>query len=85
MFFKKYKFKIYTNDNTIKRSILYINKHEYYFNEDGFIEIELKPKTYEFKICNQTLVFDFLNPDSKILIYREDNDCHFNVLVKYLD
>ena len=80
--FKKLLFNIYTNDPTIKRSILYINKQELTFNNDGIIQVFLRPKNYEFSICNQTFTFPFINPYKKIILYREDNDCHFNIIGK---
>lgn len=79
---KKESFKLYTNDLTIKRAILTINKKEYRFNDLGYIEIELKPKTYIMNILNQELIYYISNPNRIYFIYREDNDCHFNILIK---
>jgi hypothetical protein len=83
MFFKKKEeFLLYTNDLTIKRNSLYFKNKEYSFNDEGYLKIMIKPGTYKFYSCNQELIYSFINSDRLYFIYREDNDCHFNILVK---
>ena len=85
LFSKKQKFTLFTDDLTIKRNKLTIKKKDYDFNDNGYLDVELKPGTYTFYSCNQELIYNFNNPDRLYYVYREDNDCHFNILVKDID
>lgn len=86
MFFsKKIEFTFYTDDLTIKRNPLKFKNDNYYFDDDGYLKINLKPNTYIFYSCNKELIYNISNPDRIYYIYREDNDCHFNILVKDIE
>lgn len=78
----KKEFTIYTNDLTIQRHGLLSKWHHYEFDSEGFIKLKLKPATYYFKCMNQDVIYNFNNAERIYFIYREDNDCHFNVLIK---
>ncbi len=82
LFGKKVEFLIYTDDLTIKRNKLVFKNKEYEFDDKGYLTINIKPGTYTFYSCNQELIYNFSNPDRLYYVYREDNDCHFNILVK---
>ena len=85
IFKKKQKFTIFTDDLTIKRNKLNIKNKDYEFDDKGYLNVELKPGVYTFYSCNQELIYNFNNPDRLYYVYREDNDCHFNILVKDID
>ena len=78
----KKEFTIYTNDLTIQRHGLSGKWKHYAFDQDGFIKLKLKPATYYFKCMNQDVIYNFNNEMRIYFVYREDNDCHFNVLIK---
>jgi hypothetical protein len=83
MFFKKKEeFIIYTDDLTIKRNLLIFKGHEYRFDDLGYIHILIKPGTYTFYSCGQELIYNFSDNNRIYYVFREDNDCHFNILVK---
>jgi len=86
MFFnKKLEFTIYTDDATIKRNPLYLKNKPYYFDDNGIIKINLNKKTYTFTSCKQEIIYNFSDNTRVYYIYREDNDCHFNILIKDID
>ena len=85
LFKKKEEFIIYTDDATIRRNRLIFKNQEYYFDDNGYIKIMIKPGTYTFYSCNQELIYNFNNKDRIYYVYREDNDCHFNILVKDIE
>ena len=85
IFGKKEEFIIYTDDDTIKRNRLIFKNKIYNFDDDGYIKINIKPGTYTFYSCNQELIYNFSNPNRIYYVYREDNDCHFNILVKDIE
>ena len=86
MFFKKkLEYLIYTDDLTIKRNRLIIKNNAYEFDDNGYIKVFLKPGTYTFYSCNQELIYNFSDNNRLYYVYREDNDCHFNILVKDIE
>lgn len=86
MFFnKKKEFIIYTDDQTIKRNPLIFGNNKYYFDDNGYLNILLKSETHIFYSCNKELIYNFSDTERIYYVYREDNDCHFNILVKDID
>lgn len=86
MFFsKKKEFTLYTDDQTIKRNPLIFNKNNYYFDDNGYVKILLKEGTHTFYSCNKELIYNFRDIERIYYVYREDNDCHFNILVKDIE
>lgn len=86
MFFKKKEeFTLYTDDLTIKRNALVFKNKTYEFDDNGYLAIIIKPGTYTFYSCNQELIYNFNNSNRLYYVYREDNDCHFNILVKDIE
>ena len=82
MFFHKILVKIYTDCDTLKRAPLTICNKKYFFDTKGYLELYLRPKSYDFKILNFNLTYSFVSSDRVYYIFREDNDCHFNVIIK---
>ena len=78
----KKEYTIFTNDLTIQRHGLSSKWSLIHFDSDGFIKIKLKPGTHYFKCMNQDVIYNFNNEERIYFVYREDNDCHFNVLIK---
>ena len=78
----KKEFTIYTNDLTIQRYGLTSRWTRHIFDEDGFIKLKLRPGTYYFKCMNQDVIYNFNDENKIYFVYREDNDCHFVVLIK---
>jgi len=79
---KKNKFLIYTNELPVKNNPLYIKNKEYIFNNDGTLVLELKPNTYTITTMQKELVYSFTDSNQVYFIYKEDNDCHYNLLIK---
>ena len=85
LFKKKEEFTLYTDDLTIKRNALVFKNKAYEFDDNGYLTIIIKPGTYTFYSCNQELIYNFNNSNRLYYVYREDNDCHFNILVKDIE
>lgn len=85
LFKKKEEFTLYTDDLTIKRNALVFKNKAYEFDDNGYLIIIIKPGTYTFYSCNQELIYNFNNSNRLYYVYREDNDCHFNILVKDIE
>ncbi len=78
----KKEFIIYTDDITINSHGLGYKGKTYKFNNDGTLLLNLRPKTHKFICVMQEIVYDFIDENRIYYIYREDNDCHFVVLIK---
>lgn len=78
----KKEFLVYTDDLTIQAYGLNYKGKVYKFNSDGTLKIELRPKTYTFICYHQQVIYNFNDENRIYYIYREDNDCHFVVLIK---
>ena len=78
----KKEFTIYTNEPLIRMHGLQTKFRLYQFDSEGILKIKLSPKTYYFKCMNQDVIYSFIDDERIYYVYREDNDCHFNVLIK---
>lgn len=83
MFFrKKNKFIIYTNEKPVIGNPIEIKGNIYHFSLDGVLEVELKSGVYTLTTMGRELTYSFIDPNHIYFISKEDNDCHYNLILK---